>query len=38
MRGAKPFFFTNLRDGKGLSDVISWIKRDVLLVEDATAA
>lgn len=38
MRGAKPFFFTNLRDGKGLSDVISWIKRDVLFVEDATAA
>ncbi len=38
MRGAKPFFFTNLRDGMGLSDVISWIKRDVLFVEDATAA
>lgn len=38
MRGSKPFFFTNLRAAKGLDDIISWIKRDVLLIEDAPAA
>jgi urease accessory protein len=38
MRGSKPFFFTNLREAKGLDDIISWIKHDVLLIEDATAA
>jgi len=30
MRGARPFVFTNLRDGVGLDDVISWLKREVL--------
>ena len=34
MRGTKPFIFTNLRDGKGLDEVIAWIKRNVLLLED----
>jgi urease accessory protein len=38
MRGSKPFFFTNLREAEGLDNIISWIKRDVLLIEDATAA
>jgi urease accessory protein len=38
MRGTKPFIFTNLRDGKGLGEVIAWIKRNVLLVDDASAS
>ena len=38
MRGTKPFIFTNLRDGQGLAEVIAWIKRNVLLVEDASAS
>ena len=31
MRGERPYFFTNLRSGEGLSDVIRWIEQDVLL-------
>lgn len=38
MRGSKPFFFTNLREAVGLDLVISWIKNDVLLIENAPAA
>jgi urease accessory protein len=38
MRGAKPFVFTNLREGHGLGEIVAWIKRNALLVEDATAA
>jgi urease accessory protein len=30
MRGERPFVFTNLKSGEGLSDVISWIKRELL--------
>lgn len=30
MRGERPFVFTNLMTREGLSDVISWIKKDVL--------
>ena len=33
MRGAKPFVFTNLRDGVGIHDVALWIRRE-LLFED----
>ena len=33
MRGDKPFVFTNLRDGVGIHDVASWIRRE-LLFED----
>lgn len=31
MRGNKPFIFTNLNEEKGLQEVISWIKKNVLL-------
>jgi urease accessory protein len=34
MRGKRPFIFTNLRDGVALDDVIAWIERDVLLVDE----
>jgi urease accessory protein len=30
MRGGRPFVFTNLKDGVGLDDVISWLKSEVL--------
>ncbi len=33
MRKGNPFVFTNLMDGCGLSDVIDWIKKFVLLEE-----
>ncbi len=33
MRGDKPFIFTNMKTGEGLDQVISWIKREVLLIE-----
>lgn len=31
MRGSRPFIFTNLNDKTGLSEVINWIKANVLL-------
>ncbi len=31
MRGDRPFMFTNIRDKEGISAVIDWIKRNVLL-------
>ncbi len=31
MRGDKPFVFTNLRESKGLEEIINWIKKNVLL-------
>ncbi len=37
MRGDKPFVFTNLRDGAGIHDVVSWIRRE-LLFEDSNSA
>jgi Ni2+-binding GTPase involved in maturation of urease and hydrogenase len=37
MRGEKPAMFTNLRKSKGLEDVISWIRRE-LLFEDTNRA
>jgi urease accessory protein len=30
MRGARPFVFTNLREGDGADAVVSWIRRDLL--------
>jgi urease accessory protein len=30
-RGPKPFFFTNLKEEKGLDDVVDWIKKNALL-------
>jgi urease accessory protein len=38
MRGTKPFIFTNLRDGEGLGEIIAWIMRNVLLIDDASAS
>ncbi|MFB3042380.1 MAG: urease accessory protein UreG [Candidatus Poribacteria bacterium] len=34
MRGGKPFVFANLRQGKGVEKIVSWIQRE-LLFEDA---
>ena len=31
MRGERPFVFTNLKTGKGLSDVIAFIERQGML-------
>jgi urease accessory protein len=31
-RGDKPFFFTNLKEEKGLTDVVNWIKSEAFLV------
>lgn len=33
MRGGKPFVFANLRQGKGVEKIVSWIQRE-LLFED----
>lgn len=33
MRGDRPFFFTNMRIGEGLDQVIRWIESEVLLIE-----
>jgi len=30
MRGERPFVFTNLKNGTGLQDVVTWIQRDLL--------
>ena len=31
MRGERPFVFTDIRDGRGVDEVVAWIKRNVLL-------
>ncbi len=31
VRGNKPFVMTNLKDGTGVADIVSWIKRELLL-------
>ena len=31
MRGERPFLFTDIRDGRGVDEVVAWIKRSVLL-------
>lgn len=31
MRGDKPFIFTNIREKKGVDEIIEWIKRNALL-------
>ncbi len=31
MRGEKPFLFTNIRDDKGINEVVQWLKNDVLM-------
>ena len=38
MRGTRPFLFTNLRTGEGLTQVIEWIERDVLLLVEPLVA
>jgi urease accessory protein len=32
MRGERPFVFSNLKTGEGVSDIIAWLERDVLFV------
>ena len=31
MRGERPFIFTDIMSGKGIDDVVSWIRKNVLL-------
>lgn len=31
-RGEKPFIFTNLKNGTGVSDVVDWIRKEAFLV------
>jgi len=33
MRGSRPFLFTNLKNGNGLPDVVSWVERHVAIPE-----
>ncbi|MDM8167674.1 urease accessory protein UreG [Roseovarius sp.] len=34
-RAGKPFVITNMKTGDGLDEMVRWIERDVLLLEDA---
>ena len=34
MRRDRPYIFTNMREGEGLSEVIAWIERDVLFADE----
>jgi urease accessory protein len=36
MRMGKPFVFTDIRSGKNVDAVVNWIKRNVLLEDDAS--
>ncbi|NMD71792.1 urease accessory protein UreG [Bacillus sp. DNRA2] len=31
-RGEKPFYFTNLKSGSGVADVVEWIRREAFLL------
>jgi hypothetical protein len=33
MRGSRPFVFTNLKNGTGLPDVVSWVERHLAIPE-----
>ena len=33
MRGTRPFIFCNMRTGEGLDEIINWIEREVLLLD-----
>lgn len=35
MRGNRPYIFSDLKSGKGLDEIVSWIERDVMMVEHA---
>ena len=34
MRGTKPFVFTDLRSGEGVSEIITWIQKELLFTYD----
>jgi urease accessory protein len=34
-RGEKPFVFTNLKSGQGVNEVIGWIEKEVLFLDDS---
>ena len=35
MRGDRPYIFSDVKTGKGLDEIVSWIERDVMMVEHA---
>ena len=34
MRGDRPFIFTDLRRGTGVAQIVAWIQRELLFIED----
>jgi urease accessory protein len=37
MRGTRPFVFSNMRTGEGMSEIVNWIEDEVLLLDSRSA-
>lgn len=35
MRGDRPYIFADVKTGKGVTEIISWIERDVMMIDNA---